>query len=191
MLDARAQWPTGMDRLGVPLKGKIAPEEALLAGRAVARLSDLGWGQRLRELLREDAPASAELVRGCVEVLAGWGWAAASRRHRLDAVAPHPELVRSLAAGLGEVGRLPFLGALDLAQGGPVGEPGGNSAFRLAGVWGRLVVGADLAAALTASRPGAPRRRPRGLAVDPHGGRRALRLAGAPGVLPLALAVDG
>ena len=47
---------------------------ALLPGRALARLSDLGWGQRLRELLRADAPASAELVRGCVPVLAEWGW---------------------------------------------------------------------------------------------------------------------
>ena len=45
-------------------------------------------------------------------------------------------------------GRLPLLGSLDLAHGGPTGEPGGNSAFRLAGVWERLVVGPELAAAL-------------------------------------------
>ena len=32
------------------------------------------------------------------------------------------------------------LGALALAEGGPTGEHGGNSAFRLAGVWGRIVV---------------------------------------------------
>src|SRR6478672_10294586 len=75
-LEARAQWPSGMDRLGVPLKGKIAPDEAMEPGRAVARLTDLGWGQRLREVLRSpDAPAPTELLRGCVPILRDWGWA--------------------------------------------------------------------------------------------------------------------
>ena len=191
-LDARVQWPTGMDRLGVPVKGRIPPEEALLPGRALARLSDLGWGQRLRELLREDAPASADLLRGCVPVLAEWGWA----ERPVGVVAmpsrSHPQLVGSLASGLAEVGRLPFLGTLDLAHGGPTGEPGGNSAFRLAGVWERLVVGPDLAARLAGTDG------PVLLVDDLVSSRwsltvagRALRLAGAPGVLPLALAVDG
>ncbi len=140
-LEPRVQWPTGMDRLGVPVKGRIGAEEALLTGRALARLSDLGWGHRLRELLRDDVPVSPELVRACVPVLAEWGWA---RRPVAVAFVPsrsRPALVGSLAAGLAEVGRLPLLGALDLAHGGPAGEPGGNSAFRLAGVWERLVVG--------------------------------------------------
>lgn len=140
-VDPRAQWPTGMDRLGVPVKGKIPPGEAMSPGRALARLSDLGWGGRLRELLREDAAASPDLLRAIVPVLAGWGWA----QRPVGVVGlpsrTHPMLVTSLAQGLAEVGRLPFLGTLDLAHGGPTGEPGGNSAFRLAGVWERLVVG--------------------------------------------------
>jgi ATP-dependent DNA helicase RecQ len=191
-LDPRAQWPTGMERLGVPVKGKIAPEEGLLRGRALARLSDLGWGQRLRELLREDAPASPELVRACVPVLAEWGWA----ERPVGVVAmpsrSHPQLVGSLATGLAEIGRLRFLGTLDLAHDGPTGEMGGNSAYRLAGVWERLVVGPGLAAALDGC-PG-----PVLLVDDVVSSRwsltvagRALRMAGAPGVLPFALAVDG
>ncbi|KGN39188.1 RecQ family ATP-dependent DNA helicase [Knoellia subterranea] len=191
-LDPRAQWPTGMDRLGVPVKGKISPDEALSSGRALARLSDLGWGQRLREVLREDAPASPELLRACVGVLAEWGWsqrpvgivAAPSRRH--------PQLVQSLAQGLSEIGRLPFLGTLDLVHGGPTGEPGGNSAFRLAGVWERLGVGPDLASALAQSRG------PVLLVDDLVSSRwtltvagRELRRAGVDEVLPFALAVDG
>ncbi len=188
----RAQWPSGMDRLGVSVKGRIPAEQAVLPGRALARLSDLGWGQRLRELLRDDAPASAELVRACASVLAEWGWA-----ERPVGVVALPSrrrgrLVGSVAAGLAEIGRLPLLGALDLADGGPTGERGGNSAFRLAGVWERLVVGPDLAAAL-ATAPG-----PVLLVDDIVSSRwtmtvagRALRLAGAPGVLPFALAVDG
>ena len=144
-LDPRVQWPTGMDRIGVPVKGKIGADESLQPGRALARMSDLGWGQRLREVLREDTPASPELLRACVPVLAEWPWA----RRPVGVVAvpsrSHPTLVASLAAGLAQIGRLPLLGSLDLAHGGPIGEAGGNSAFRLAGVWERFVVGPDLA----------------------------------------------
>ena len=181
-----------MDRLGVPVKGKIPADQALLRGRALARLSDLGWGQRLREVLATDAPAHPDLLRACVPVLAEWGWA----QRPVGVVAMpsrgRPQLVSSLAAGLAEIGRLPFLGTLDLAHGGPAGEPGGNSAFRLAGVWERLVVGPDLAAALTGVDG------PVLLVDDLVSSRwsltiagRALRLAGADGILPLALAVDG
>ncbi len=191
-LDPRVQWPTGMDRLGVPVKGKIPPDEALLPGRALARLSDLGWSQRLREVLRDDAPAHPDLLRACVPVLAEWGWA----RRPVGVVAmpsrSHPALVGSLAAGLSEMGRLPLLGSLDLAHGGPTGEAGGNSAFRLAGVWERLVVGPELAAALGGVDG------PVLLVDDLVSSRwtltvagRALRQAGAAGVLPFALAVDG
>jgi ATP-dependent DNA helicase RecQ len=181
-----------MDRLGVPVRGRIPAEEGVLPGRALARLSDLGWGQRLREVLREDAPAAPELVQACVSVLAGWDWA-----ERPVGVVAMPSrsrgrLVGSVAAGLAEIGRLPLLGSLEPAGGGPTGEMGGNSAFRLAGVWERLAVGADLAATLAAA-PG-----PVLLVDDVVSSRwtmtvagRALRLAGAPGVLPFALAVDG
>jgi ATP-dependent DNA helicase RecQ len=191
-LEPRVQWPTGMDRLGVPVKGRIPADEGLLPGRALARLSDLGWGQRLRELLREDAPASTELLRACVPVLAEWGWA----ERPVGVVAmpsrTRPLLVDSLAAGLATIGRLPLLGTLDLDHGGPTGGVGGNSAYRLAGVWERLVVGPELAAAVSSS--GGPV-----LLVDDLVSSRwsltvagrALRRAGAPGVLPFALAVDG
>lgn len=191
-IEPRAQWPTGMDRLGVPVKGRIPAEEAMAPGRALARLSDLGWGQRLRELLREDAPASPELLRAIVPVLAQWGW----ERRPVGIVGmpsrSHPALVASLAEGLAQIGRLPLLGTLDLAHGGPTGEPGGNSAFRLSAVWERLVVGPELAAAIEAT-PG-----PVLLVDDLVSSRwsltvaaRELRGAGAEAVLPLVLAVDG
>ena len=191
-LEPRAMWPTGMDRLGVALKGKIAPELQAAEGRALARLSDLGWGQRLRPLLASDEPVPAELFRSVVQVLKEWGW-----HERPVAVVSipsraRPHLVRSLAAGIAEVGRLRDLGELELVDGGPVGEAGGNSAFRLAGVWQRLAVGASLADAL-ANIPGPV------LLVDDYvnsrwtmtEAARTLRAAGAPAVLPLTLAVDG
>lgn len=191
-LDPRAQWPTGMEHLGVPVKGKIPTDESLTRGRVLARLSDLGWGQRLRQVLREDAPATPELLRACVGVLAEWDW---SQRPAGIVAMPsrsHPQLVQSLAAGLAEIGRLPLLGTLDLEHGGPTGEPGGNSAFRLAGVWERIVVGRDLGQTLAEVRG------PVLLVDDLVSSRwtltvagRELRRAGAEGVLPFALAIDG
>ena len=191
-LEPRSQWPTGMSRLGVPLSGKIPAAQTLSPGRALARLTDLGWGQRLRELLRVDAPASPELLRACVGVLSDWGW---SERPTGVVALPsrsRPLLVDSLARGLSEIGRLPFLGTLDLVEGGPSGEAGGNSAFRLAGVWGRLAVPAQLAASLAAG--GGPV-----LLVDDLVDSRwtmtvaaqVLRQAGADAVLPFSLATAG
>ncbi|GIG28536.1 DEAD/DEAH box helicase [Cellulomonas marina] len=188
----RAQWPTGMDRLGVPVKGKIAADEQVGEGRVVARLTDLGWGQRLRTLLdarTPDASADPALLGACVAVLAGWGWA---RRPVAVAAVPsrrHPQLVASVAQHLAERGRLEWLGTLEAPDGGPRGEPGGNSAFRLAGVWDQLAVPTGMAERLAQVRG------PVLLVDDLVDSRwtltvagRALRRAGADEVLPFALA---
>ncbi|XVX19020.1 RecQ family ATP-dependent DNA helicase [Actinomycetota bacterium] len=192
LLEPRAQWPTGMERLGVPLKGRIPAEESLEPGRALARLSDLGWGQQVRGLLAADQPVSPALLRAVVSVLAEWDWAQRPAGVVAMPSRRHPQLVGSLAAGIAEIGRLPLLGALDLVEDGPVGEPGGNSAFRLAGVWGRVAVGPQLAEAVRSV--GGPV-----LLVDDAAYSRwtltlagqALRQAGADGVLPLVLGLDG
>ncbi|WP_022888695.1 RecQ family ATP-dependent DNA helicase [Agromyces italicus] len=189
-IEPRRAWPTGADRLGVPVKGRISPAEQASEGRALARLTDLGWGGTLREVFAAgapDAPVSPQLLAACVRVLADWGWA-----DRPVAVVAMPSrskplLVDSLARGLAEVGRLPYLGALDPVDGGPSGQPGGNSAFRLAGVWGRFsAAGLDVPAG------------PVLLVDDLADSRwtltvaaRELRLAGAGGVLPFALALRG
>jgi ATP-dependent DNA helicase RecQ len=221
-LAPRAQWPTGADRLGVEVRGKISPDEQLQPGRAVARLTDLGWGQRLRSLLGDDGvggvvdleapgleedpdaafdvpvqrsvsdvPPDEELLKACGRVLAAWDW-----RERPGAVVAmpsrrRPQLVTGVAQGLARMGRLPYLGALSLAHGGPTGQPGGNSAFRLAAVWERLVVGPELAEALASAGPA-----PVLLVDDLADSRwtmtvagRALRRAGASAVLPFALAL--
>jgi len=191
-LEPRAQWPTGMDRFGVQVRGRIAPEEAMQTGRALARLSDLGWGQRLRELLRQDAEVPGPVLSAVVQVLSEWDW---SQRPVAVVGMPsrrHPRLVGSLSAEIARIGRLPLLGALDLVDGGARGEPGGNSAFRLAGVWGSVAVGSALGG-LVGGIPG-----PVLLVDDLVSSRwtltvaaRELRRAGAPAVLPLVLAIDG
>jgi len=221
-LPPRAQWPTGADRLGVEVRGKISPDEQLEPGRAVARLTDLGWGQRLRTLLGDDGvggvvdleapgieedpdaafdvpvrhtladpPPDDELMKACARVLAAWDWAERPGAVIAMPSRRRPQLIRGVAEGLARMGRLPFLGSLSLAHGGPTGQPGGNSAFRLAGVWGRIVVGPELAEALRALGPV-----PVLLVDDLADSRwtmtvagRELRRAGASAVLPFALAL--
>jgi ATP-dependent DNA helicase RecQ len=228
-LASRAQWPTGADRLGVEVKGKIAVGDQLETGRAVARLTDLGWGQRLRTLLGDDgvggvaqltegieapsieedpdaafdvshrvirpglpsdAPPDDELLKACARVLGSWDWA---QRPAAVVAMPsrrRPALVSGVAQGLARLGRLPYLGELSYAHGGPSGQPGGNSAFRLAGVWGRVVVSGELRERL-ASVAG-----PVLLVDDLADSRwtvtvagRELRRAGASAVLPFVLAL--
>jgi ATP-dependent DNA helicase RecQ len=189
----RKQWPSGMAELGVPLSGRIAAGDQAAEGRVIGRLSDIGWGTRLRELVgsadggdAEDVPVPKDILDAVVRVLAGWGWAErpvgvvgiGSRRrpHQLD----------HLARRIAEIGRLPLLGSLT-----PVGErptPAANSAQRLAAVWGSLGEAPDLTAADGPI-----------LLVDDvidtgwtmTVAARALRQAGAKEVLPLALALDG
>ena len=50
-LEPRSTWPTGMPSLGVDVKGRIPAEEQAATGRAVGRLSDVGWGTRLRDVV--------------------------------------------------------------------------------------------------------------------------------------------
>ena len=189
-IEPRKAWPTGADRLGVPAKGRIAPTEQAADGRALARLTDLGWGGTLRELFAAGAPDAAvtpQVLAACVRVLADWGW---EERPVAVVAMPsrsHPLLVDSLARGLADVGRLPYVGALSFANGGPTGQPGGNSAFRLAGLWDRFSAdGLEI--------PAGPV-----LLVDDQAdsrwtltvAARALRRAGAAAVLPFVLALRG
>ena len=192
-LEPRAQWPTGAGQLGVPVKGKIAIDERVEAGRALARLTDLGWGVPLREIFTAgaaDAPASPAMLEACVRVLADWNW---DERPSAIVHVPsrsHPLLIDSVAHWLSERGRLPLLGSLSPIGDGPTGAPGGNSAFRLANVWDQFEIGSKLAAGL-AEHTGKPI-----LLIDDRADSRwtitvagrLLRQNGAAAVLPFVLA---
>ncbi len=188
-IEPRGMWPTGMDRLGVSVKGKII---AASTGRAVARLTDLGWGSALREVFAApDGPVSAQLASACVQVLKAWPWETRPVAVVAMPSASRPQLVDSLAKGLAQVGRLEYLGQLDLVRPESAG-PGGNSAFRLADVWSRFAVGYELAEALVGVDGPV-------LLVDDLCDSRwtltvastLLRGAGASKVLPFALATVG
>ncbi|MBE8527811.1 ATP-dependent DNA helicase RecQ, partial [Amycolatopsis sp. H6(2020)] len=53
-IEARSQWPSGMATLGLEVRGRIPEQERAERGRALARLTDLGWGNRLREIFAAD-----------------------------------------------------------------------------------------------------------------------------------------
>ncbi|EFQ83512.1 ATP-dependent DNA helicase, RecQ family [Aeromicrobium marinum DSM 15272] len=194
-VEPRAMWPQGVARLGVEVGGKLPPAERAETGRVLARLTDLGWGGPLREVFaagRADGPVGDDLLAACVRALRDWGWAERPAAVVAMPSVGRPLLVESLAQGLARIGRLPLIGALDVDPDVPVVGPGGNSAFRLASVWGRFSVGGPLAAEL-AGLSG-----PVLLVDDLVDSRwtltvaaRELRLAGASGVLPFALAQVG
>ncbi|CAJ1504412.1 RecQ family ATP-dependent DNA helicase [[Mycobacterium] kokjensenii] len=179
----RRQWPSGLARLGLELSGRITdgPEP----GRVIGRFTDLGWGVRLRRLLDEpDQQVPEEVVRAAVRVLADWDW-----RTRPTAVlgldsATHPVLIGSLADRLAELGRLTRLDDLRYAPGRRA-TTAANSAYRVAALQGSWLPPAELPAGIGPV-----------LLVDDVTdtgwtltmAARVLRAAGAPQVLPFALA---
>jgi ATP-dependent DNA helicase RecQ len=183
-LPPKKLWPTGMAALGVDLSGRIAePSEP---GRALGRLSDVGWGTRLRALLSgPDGPVPDDVLAAVVKVLAGWGW----EQRPVGVVAvpsrSRPQLVGSLAARLAEVGRLLPVGSLERVAEEPHGPGRSNSAHRLRAVHATLAVPFPL--------PDGPL-----LLVDDRSdtgwtlaeATRVLRAAGSGPVLPLVLALD-
>ncbi|MCP2260140.1 ATP-dependent DNA helicase RecQ [Streptoalloteichus tenebrarius] len=188
-LEPRKQWPTGMAALGVPLTGRIAATEAASVGRALGRLTDIGWGNRLRELLGAgsvDQPVPDDVFNACVQVLAAWGWE--RRPAGVVAIESHrrPQLVASLAQRLASIGRLPFLGRVT-SRGGA--RSNANSAQRLASLHASLALPEDVAHAVREVDGPV-------LLVDDcvdsgwtmTVAARLLRGAGAPAVLPFALA---
>ena len=192
-LAPRSLWPAGMANLGVPLSGRIAAGEAADAGRVLARLTDLGLGQRLRALVAgPDGPVPDWVAPYCFQVLREWDWA---ERPVAVAVIPsrrRPELVESLGAELARRGKLIDLGLLHRNDRGDDSEPAGNSAFRLRQVYGTF----DLTEAQQAWLEHADG--PVLLVDDFTDSRwtqtvaaRVLRLGGAPSVLPFALAAVG
>jgi ATP-dependent DNA helicase RecQ len=194
-IEPRRLWPTGAATLGVSLSGKIAPAEAAESGRALGRLSDLGWGSRLRDLLRPGSPdvdVPEDVIRAVVQVLAGWEWAQRPVAVVGLASRTRPRLVGTLARRLAEIGRLEFLGELTRVGGGPPGAGAtSNSVQRLAAVHDAFALPPEVAEAL-------PRLSGPVLLVDDvldsgwtmTVAARLLRRAGAPAVLPFTLGLD-
>jgi ATP-dependent DNA helicase RecQ len=191
VLEPRRMWPTALTNLGLDLKGKIAAGAA--PGRTVARLTDLGHGQALRALFREDTPdgpVPPGLAQAVMDVMKDWSseWAA-----RPDAIvvvesATRPTLVRDLAEGLSRVMQVPVVGTWAIHDPSvPPRAGASNSAQRVAAVRRRGGLDAEVPPGATV------------LLVDDQVASgwtltvaaTAIRAAGADAVLPLALAAQG
>ncbi len=194
-IEPRKLWPAGMKDLGISASGKIAATLTAEPGRALGRLTDVGWGATLRALLAEgapDEPVRPELVDAVVKVLAAWGWA---KRPAAVVAMPsrtRPVLISSLGQRIAAIGRLPWLGQLGYTTPDGPGRRRHNSAQRLHSLWRALAVPNDLTTAVKAHAAAGPV-----LLVDDQidtgwtmtVAAMLLRKAGASGVLPLALAV--
>jgi ATP-dependent DNA helicase RecQ len=194
VVEPRRMWPTGMRTLGLDVAGRIPAGAAAEPGRALARLTDVGWGGRLRPLFAPgaaDAAVDASFVDGVVRVLAAWGWRARPVGVVAVASRSRPALVSSLAQRIAAIGRLPLLGWVDRARGGPFAGQVHNSAHRLASLWDAFALSPGLAEAIDGI--GGPVLLVDDLVVTGWTmtvAARMLRAAGAPAVLPLALAVE-
>ncbi len=185
VIEPRKMWPTALTELGIDLKGKIAdpPSE----GRAVARLTDLGYGGQLRDLFGPgvaDGPVPAPLVRAVIEVLGDW-------QPKVDSIVvaestTRPTLTLDLADGLSRHLGVPVIGRFAVTDASVApGQGAVNSAQRVAAVSRRCELSLD-------------QRADRVLLVDDLVvtgwtltlAARALREAGASDVLPLTLAVQ-
>ncbi len=166
---ARRQWPSGMDALGIELRGRIPAPEQAQPGRAIARLDGLGWSGALRDLFEStdgagaavDGETPGSLREAAVRTLEDWDgvWApgsvASEGTQRVTAIegvvairsTTRPQLLDHLGPGLARFLKVPFIGTV-----GPVAaraEPDRhdvNSAQRLASVSRRLTLELDEAA---------------------------------------------
>ncbi|MCW2754754.1 MAG: ATP-dependent helicase, RecQ-like protein [Marmoricola sp.] len=142
-VEPRKLWPSALANLGVDRKGKIA--DGAEQGRVVARLTDLGLGQALRDVFRPgvaDQEVPVALVQGMIAALGDWG-------PDVDAIVgfesrSHPLLVDSLIGGLSRYLQVPILGRIairDDAIGS--GQGATNSAQRIAALSRRSTLAAE------------------------------------------------
>ncbi|TGN63136.1 ATP-dependent DNA helicase RecQ [Nocardioides eburneiflavus] len=191
VLEPRRMWPTALANLGLDLKGKIAAGAE--PGRTVARLTDLGHGQALRALFREDTPdgpVPPGLAQAVMDVMKDWSPEWASRPDAIVVVesATRPTLVGDLAEGLSRVMQVPVVGTWAIRDPSvPPRAGASNSAQRVAAVRRRGGLDAEVPPGATV------------LLVDDQVATgwtltvaaTAIRAAGAAAVLPLALAAQG
>lgn len=153
-LAPRKRWPSAMDSLGdrsPGVSGTIPAAEQTSQGRAIGRLTDIGWGNRLRELLAASAPDQElpdDLYNAGIQVLAAWDWAQRPAGVVALGSRTRPQLVRSLASRIASVGRLPLLGEV-ATNPNTTPRKVTNSAQRVSGLWQQFRIPEELASQLS------------------------------------------
>ena len=186
VVEPRKMWPTALADLGLDLRGKL--KAGAEEGRAIARLTDLGYGNALRDLFRDetpDGPVPVPLVKAMLEVLDDW-------KPRVDGLVvvesfSRPALTADLADGLSRYLKVPVWGRYAIVD--PDVRPGQgamNSAQRVAALRRRFRLEAELPAEARVLLVDDLTISGWTLTVAAHD----LREAGAAGVLPLVLATQ-
>ncbi len=189
-IEPRRMWPSALTNLGLDLKGKIT--QGAQSGRAVARLTDLGHGQALRALFREDTPdgpVPPGLAQAVLEVMKDWAPEWSSRPTAIVVVesVTRPSLTRDLADGISRVMQIPLVGTWAIVDDSVPPRAGqANSAQRVSAIRRRSGLEAEVPAGATI------------LLLDDlvvtgwtlTVASVALREAGASAVLPMALATQ-
>jgi ATP-dependent DNA helicase RecQ len=181
-------WPAGMAALGIGLSGRIPADEQAASGRAVARVTDLGWGEQVRELFRDqtaDGEVPVPLRHAIADVVRAWELDSAPEVVVAMGSRTRPLLVGHLADGMCRFLGLPMAATFTVTGDAPPHAGQANSAQRLRAVAGRY----------TLDTPGAVAGRSV-LLVDDRSetgwtlavAARELRRAGAVAVHPLVLA---
>jgi len=192
----RTQWPSGLASIGVTLAGRIPMDERASPGRAMARLAESGWGERLRSVLEDgtaDTSVPEDLLTATVRTVADWVAADKLRLAGIVAMGSkrRPLLIASMIEGISKASGLSVLGVLPaVSSSAAVGRA--NSARRVAALHDKIAVPPDLLALCREIQGHV-------LLIDDvvDSGwtmtlaARALRRAGAKSVLPLALATVG
>lgn len=137
-VEPRKMWPTGMSGVGVSLSGKIPAAEQAEEGRAVARLTDLGWGRALHDLLRDGAPDGeipVPLRHALVQTLDAWALPGGPPDGLvIVGSAMRPQLVGHLGDGLSRYLGVPVLATFDVLDPDAPSPHDVNSAQRLRAV---------------------------------------------------------
>jgi ATP-dependent DNA helicase RecQ len=193
-VEPRRMWPTGMKAMGLDVAGKIPAKLTAEPGRALGRLTDVGWGSVLRALLADNAPdepVTDAIADAVVKVLTAWDWAARPAGVLTLPSRTRPRLIASLGQRIASIGRLPYLGALAYASEAGPGPRRHNSAQRLDSLWHAFTVPDEVRDAIDGLDGPV-------LVVDDRietgwtmtVAARLLREAGAPATLPFALAAS-
>jgi len=148
-VEPKRMWPTGLQAIGIDLKGKIPLDRSAEPGRALARLSDIGWGGPLRALLADgsDRDVPEDVFGAVVKVLASWDWAERPTAVVSMGSLSRPRLVNGLAERIARLGRMEYLGALGRSPGAGSGAHRANSAQRLQQVLHAFTVDFEVPAA--------------------------------------------
>ncbi|WP_242516955.1 RecQ family ATP-dependent DNA helicase [Corynebacterium mendelii] len=150
-IEPRKMWPSGLQSIGIDLAGKIPDSDRAAEGRAVARFTDLGAGQTIRDFLdpaQPDQPVPTAIANLCIKVMADWSATWPQRPETVVTIGgtARPITVDSVGRGLAAVGKLSFAGELERIR--DTGPEEVNSAYRVKNLSGAFRADDSLAAAI-------------------------------------------